>query len=537
AGPTEDEYKLGPQDKVRIQVFEWRPARDEIFAWDALNAEYSIGVSGQLALPLIGQIPADGKTSGELAADISTLLQQRMGTVTAPDTTVEIIEHRPFYLTGDVTTPGEYAYRPGLSVLQAVSLGGGLRRALEGQAAVAARDMVQSEGNLSVLEQERIALVVKNARLVAEIEGHKTVKTPETLKTISSNPTAAAALRNERLMFETRKKTFKRQLQSLDELRAHLEGETESLIKQIGTADRRVELLEQELTGIRRLSRKGLVTAPRLLGLERTLAQLQGERLRLEARQSKVRSEITRTEITKLNLIQTRSEGIARELSETMSQLDLVSRRAVTSSRLLSEARVRAATGAATIGQNTRPTARYVLIRRIADRAVEVTADEKMLIMPGDTLKVKLLFDETAPTSDPAPNAGTGIYGSSFRGPAPFQLDTSPLKPILFSEDDVAGAFYARPAVAKPGKDDIARPGTKPNVAKSPKVRSSIAAKQPVTAERQRPVVRTLDLIQPELKSKAKPQAARIVPLPPRKQRELPVVNPRRSAPASSDNG
>ncbi|MEL7049883.1 MAG: polysaccharide biosynthesis/export family protein, partial [Pseudomonadota bacterium] len=77
AGPTEGEYRLGPQDKIRVQVFEWRPARDEIFAWDALNAEYSIGVSGNLALPLVGQIPADGKTTGELAASISTLLQQR----------------------------------------------------------------------------------------------------------------------------------------------------------------------------------------------------------------------------------------------------------------------------------------------------------------------------------------------------------------------------------------------------------------------------------------------------------------------------
>ncbi|MEO1206273.1 MAG: polysaccharide biosynthesis/export family protein [Pseudomonadota bacterium] len=535
-GPTAAEYKLGTQDKIRIQVFEWRPARDEIFAWDALNAEYSIGVSGQLALPLIGQIPAGGKTTGELAADISTLLQQRMGTVSAPDTTVEIIEHRPFYLTGDVTTPGEYAYRPGLTVLQAVSLGGGLRRSRDAEGAAAVRDMVQNEGNLSLLEQERIALMVRHSRLVAEIEGHKTVKTPEALVSMADKPTAAVALRNERLMFDTRKKTFKRQLQTLDELKAHLEGETESLIKQIGTADRRVALLEQELDGIRRLSRKGLVTAPRLLGLERTLAQLQGERLRLEARQSKVRSEITRTEITKLNLIQTRAEGISKDLSDTMSELDLVARRAETSSRLLGEARVRAATETASMGRTIRPKASYMLIRRISDRAIEISADENVRIMPGDTLKVELMLDETPTVEDAEPS--TGLYGSSMRGPAPFQLDTSPLKPILFSEDDFAGAFYARPAVAKP--NDTTKTRTPTSRTGTP-VRQSLPAEATAKQPARLPVsvARTLEVTRPDLDLGA-PAIDRSIPLPERRQlsedRVLPVANPRRSA-LSSNNG
>ena len=50
----ETDYKLGALDKIRVKVFEWRPSRDEVFEWAALNAEYTIGASGKLALPLIG---------------------------------------------------------------------------------------------------------------------------------------------------------------------------------------------------------------------------------------------------------------------------------------------------------------------------------------------------------------------------------------------------------------------------------------------------------------------------------------------------
>ncbi|TIP88939.1 MAG: hypothetical protein E5X63_04720, partial [Mesorhizobium sp.] len=34
------EYVLGPQDKLRVKVYEWRASRDTIFAWAALNDEY-----------------------------------------------------------------------------------------------------------------------------------------------------------------------------------------------------------------------------------------------------------------------------------------------------------------------------------------------------------------------------------------------------------------------------------------------------------------------------------------------------------------
>ena len=41
------EYLLGPQDKVRLKVYEWRASRDVIFEWTALNDTFTVGADGR----------------------------------------------------------------------------------------------------------------------------------------------------------------------------------------------------------------------------------------------------------------------------------------------------------------------------------------------------------------------------------------------------------------------------------------------------------------------------------------------------------
>ena len=43
-----------------------------------------------------------------------------------PDVAVEIIAFRPFFILGEVNQPGSYDYVPGMNVLNAIALGGGL---------------------------------------------------------------------------------------------------------------------------------------------------------------------------------------------------------------------------------------------------------------------------------------------------------------------------------------------------------------------------------------------------------------------------
>ena len=121
------DYVLGPQDKLRVKVYEWRASRDKLFGWDALKDEYTIGPNGSVSLPLVGEIKAAGLTTGEMANSIGDSLMKNIGLARKPNTAVEIVQFRPFDVVGKVTQSGEFAYRPGLTVLQALSIAGGLR--------------------------------------------------------------------------------------------------------------------------------------------------------------------------------------------------------------------------------------------------------------------------------------------------------------------------------------------------------------------------------------------------------------------------
>src|SRR5215470_10586628 len=96
------QYKLGPQDKLRIKIGEWRPSRAEVYDWKALTGEFVVGPSGTVFLPLLGELRAEGATTTELANNISDRLRAKVGLADRPVASVEVAEFRPFYILGSV---------------------------------------------------------------------------------------------------------------------------------------------------------------------------------------------------------------------------------------------------------------------------------------------------------------------------------------------------------------------------------------------------------------------------------------------------
>lgn len=119
-------YRLGPGDTVRIIVFGQKE----------LTNSFEIDDSGVVDLPLLGPVPAAGQTVDGLARRIASLLQER-GMLLHPSVAAEIERYRPFYILGEVNKPGQYPFRPGMTVLTAVSLAGGFTyRAMESEVGV-----------------------------------------------------------------------------------------------------------------------------------------------------------------------------------------------------------------------------------------------------------------------------------------------------------------------------------------------------------------------------------------------------------------
>lgn len=106
-------YELGRGDRLRINVF----------GEPDLSGEFEIDGSGSLSMPLIGVVNGGGLTSRELEVEIARMLSD--GYLKNPQVSVEVLNYRPFYILGEVKTPGSYPYREGMTLLNAAALAGG----------------------------------------------------------------------------------------------------------------------------------------------------------------------------------------------------------------------------------------------------------------------------------------------------------------------------------------------------------------------------------------------------------------------------
>ena len=109
----EAEYRIGPNDIIRVQVF----------GEDDLTVERKVGGDGQINFPLLGNIVVHGRTIQALQDELTTKLAD--GFVRQPKVIAYIVRYRNFYVSGEVKTPGGYAYEEGLTVQKAISLAGG----------------------------------------------------------------------------------------------------------------------------------------------------------------------------------------------------------------------------------------------------------------------------------------------------------------------------------------------------------------------------------------------------------------------------
>jgi polysaccharide export outer membrane protein len=111
--PYDAPYHLDAGDRLRVVVY----------GQEGLTNTYAIDAGGSITLPLIGAVPARGRTTAGLAAEISARL--RRGFIREPSVAVEIESYRPFFILGEVAAPGQYPYVPNMTVESAVAIAGG----------------------------------------------------------------------------------------------------------------------------------------------------------------------------------------------------------------------------------------------------------------------------------------------------------------------------------------------------------------------------------------------------------------------------
>jgi polysaccharide export outer membrane protein len=102
-----------------------------------LKQRAAVDINGDVNFPLLQDIHAVGLPLAELRTRVRELIsakpfrqrgsegRETLLTIDPDEITISIVEYRPIYITGDVGRPGEQPFRPGITVRQAIALGGG----------------------------------------------------------------------------------------------------------------------------------------------------------------------------------------------------------------------------------------------------------------------------------------------------------------------------------------------------------------------------------------------------------------------------
>jgi protein involved in polysaccharide export with SLBB domain len=387
--PRSAEYLLAPDDNVTVRVYEWPD----------LNGDFRVGPDGKISFPLIGDVSATGLTTSQLERAVGAMLTEQARLKASPSVTAQIKEFRPFFIVGDIQRPGAYPFRPGLTVLQAVSVAGGFFRFSDPGLLRLERDAIIHRGELLILKDKLQALTVRNARLEAERTGAADMSYPDGAALDSRNSRIASLMERENLLFRMRRNDLTRQLAGLDDLQKLYRGEIAALQSQIESEKQQAVLVQKELDELRGLAARGLAANPRLLLVERTIAEIEGTQRNLEANIMRARQSIAQAaqqaddaKVKFRERVDSESGTVASEIRETQARVE-------TTSQLVTEAEETAPVAIVRRLRNAGADPKYKVSRRASGNTTEdLELASHDQIEPGDVIQVDRSLPDQAET-------------------------------------------------------------------------------------------------------------------------------------------
>jgi polysaccharide biosynthesis/export protein len=380
------EYRISPGDTVEIVV-----ARIP-----ELQRRVTVKLDGTIAFPFLGTLPVAGLTQAQLQvkvqAGLATKVFQRTTggrddnvAIDADEVTATIAEYRPIYVDGDVSKPGEYPYRPQMTIRQAVAVAGGYDL-IHFRAANPVLEWAGIQSEYETLWMEFAKEQAHVARLKAELADRSEFDRTSLSELPLPRPTADEIANIEAAQLDTHVNDQRKQKEFLQRGVAQAREEIDVLSRQQRTEEQGAQADIEELQKMVELYGKGALPSPRVTDARRavllsstrklqTLAQLMQTKRQQDdmARQLERVDEQRRIELlhelqdatVRLAQIRAQLEGVADKLQYT----------AILKSRLAN-------------GAGYKP--RISLIRNSDKTRQHQDANEDSELEPGDVIEISL---------------------------------------------------------------------------------------------------------------------------------------------------
>lgn len=366
-------YILGTGDKIRVTVF----------GEPDLSGEFEVGATGSLSLPLIGAVATVDLTPRGLENAIISRLKD--GYLKNPKVAVEVIEYRPFYILGDVKSPGSYPYVNGMTVLNAIALAGGYF--LSEEDAVRLRlELTRAREQLDLLIGEYRAAIAREARLLAERDRRKSVKFPAELLRRKSDPKVAEIIDGEVRFFKARREALAGGVAVLERQKSQYREGIAALSAQMEADAKQLALVNSEMEDVKKLLDQGFAPKTRYTRLQRVAAKIEGDRLANAALIARAKLDIGEVDLKIINLRNARLKEVVDDLQEVQKRLSSLNDRLQAATEVMRQTEAKA--GRASASLLVQKNYSIKIMRNSAEGPQEMEATENTLVFPGDIIKV-----------------------------------------------------------------------------------------------------------------------------------------------------
>lgn len=371
-----DRYEFSTADRIKISFYE-RPD---------MSGEYRIREDGTISIPFVGRVSISGMDAFELEQMLADAFFKSSGRSTFVN--VEVVERRPVYVTGFIGKAGVYAFAPGMTVLHAVAMSGGLYRPEQGALAQieATRETTRMQQSIDILKRA----VARHTKLVAERNDQPLDGPPKRLIELVGRAEADLLMVAEDRQWQLRMGMFERQVEAHTRNATLAKNEVAALRQRLKIDEERVELGKSELGDLKKLENKGLARRQRLLEVQRLIADQEGSVRDTTAAIARAERTLADSERDIALLRYEQSSKLEAEIRTLEEQIAVAEQGVQSSKAVIGEL-----TGVRVDGRS-RPQeikVSYHIMRRSGDSQEIIDAIETTKLRPGDVLRVTPRLD------------------------------------------------------------------------------------------------------------------------------------------------
>lgn len=377
-----------------------------------LQRRVPVKSDGSISFPLLGTLRVAGLSPSEVEANIQAALATRIFRLRTPDgrenavaiepdeVTAAVVQHRPIYVNGDVSKPGEQAFRPFMTVRQAIALSGGydmLRLRMENPILLSADLRAEYESLWTELAKERAHV----SRLNTELGENDTLD-QKLLADVPLPPSRKAEivsveaehLRAEQADYEREKAFLENSIKQGDE-------QIKILSEQNLKEEQGVQADVEELQKMNELFSRGTLTGPRVTDARRAVLLSSTRKLQTAAQLMQVKKQQDEVARQLERLDDQRKIKLLQELQDAGTRLGQVrAKLQSTGEKLLYTAARSQVMGGNELKQG------LTVIRKGKSGRERIIVDQDSELQPGDVVEVALRLDDMAGKNKLAQAAG-----------------------------------------------------------------------------------------------------------------------------------